>query len=280
MKGGRNVADKSIADEPVPNGEHKMDSFASVLQPDPAIINKVTVDEAEEQPEKVYDFDEQAKVSKEAEEWFIRFARRWKEQNIISDFYDVREDAHYQNADIDFICVMPDGRRHTYEVKGDFKNTGNLFAEYAVPSYVIDANDRLKINDRHAKLGWLYRSKAEYVFYYYSQRKAIYLFELSYFAAWVDRMSLNCFFMKRRQKKPFEIRGAKNLDNKNDPYGSYYYGMGYLVPLREIEDTYQKRYFLKVYHIKYDAREEQKNAQPTEKSETDSVNSENSTPST
>lgn len=236
--------------------ENGLCSFFSVLQPGLAIDSAIPVDEGDEQPEKVYVFDKQYEVSKEAEEWFVRFALRWKAKGIIRDFMDVRKNAHYQDMDVDFICILPDGTKRTYEVKGDFTKTGNLFAEYAVPTYVVDENDRRKIITRHAKLGWLYRSRADYIFYYYSAFQKIYMFDLPYFAAWVDSMSLQCNFKKRRKAIPFSIRGAKNLVSEDKPYGSYYYGLGYIVPLKEIENSYQKNHFLKIYHITSDSKKE------------------------
>lgn len=142
------MASKNVTDDvapPVPSVENGFYSFFSVLQPGFAVVSSISIDEIEEeQPGKVYIFDEQYEVSKEAEEWFIRFALRWKAKGIIRDFIDVRKNIHYQDVDVDFICILPDGTRRTYEVKGDFTKTGNLFAEYAVPTYVVDDNDRRK----------------------------------------------------------------------------------------------------------------------------------------
>lgn len=245
------MATENETDKVKPSCDNEFASFFSVLQPENNIVSlQEDADDAEEQPDKLYVFDKQNEASKEAEECFICFAMRWKENGIIRDFIDVRENKYYQEQDIDFVCIRPDGTKRTYEVKGDFTETGNMFVEYSVPTYCIDANDRRKILRRHAKLGWMYQSKADYVFYYYSATKVVYLFELLYFSAWVDGMSLRCNFEKRRQAMPFPIRGAKNLVDENKPHGSYYYGMGYIIPLKEIEDMYQKKNFLKIYHIK------------------------------
>lgn len=265
------MASKNVTNDvapPVPSVENGFYSFFSVLQPGFAVVSSISIDEIEEeQPGKVYVFDEQYEVSKEAEEWFIRFALRWKAKGIIRDFMDVRKNIHYQDVDVDFICILPDGTRRTYEVKGDFTKTGNLFAEYAVPTYVVDDNDRRKIITRYAKLGWLYRSQADYIFYYYSAFQKIYMFDLPYFAAWVDSMSLQCNFKKRRKAIPFPIRGAKNLVSEDKPYGSYYYGLGYIVPLKEIESSYQKNHFLKIYHITSDSKKEKATGELLQQSE-------------
>lgn len=235
--------------------ESEFSEFFSILQPQykAPFTTPPEDDDDERQPEKVYDFDKQNEVSKEAEEWFLRFASRWKEQGIILDVLDVRENRAYQNMDIDFVCIMADKSKRTCEVKGDFTETGNLFAEYAVPSYDVDKNR--KIIGRHASLGWLYGSKADFIFYYYSAYKKIYLLDLVEFSAWVNSMSLKCNFERRRCSRPFSIRGAKNLVDKNNPKGSYYYGLGYIIPLREIESANKKRHFLKIYHIKTDGQD-------------------------
>lgn len=243
-----------------------LDAFLCLLQPQPtAVLESASVpksslgppvlektDGAALKPEKIYRFQEQLKEGDIAETCFLRFAERWKRKGVIREVLDVRENPQYRRLDIDFICVMPDGTSKTYEVKGDQKKTGNVFAEYAVPSYRL--NENKEIIQRDTRLGWLYGSQADYIFYHFVNMDIVCLLSLNRFAAWVDAMSLQCNFVRRRQKTAFQIRGAKNIEEKNNPNGSYYYGLGYLVPLKEIEQAMESlppnERFLKIYHLK------------------------------
>lgn len=205
-----------------------------------------------EEGEKVYSFEEKRQEGELAEACFLSFAERWKRQGKIRDYIDVRKNAKYQKEDIDFICVMPDGTKKTYEVKGDFTETGNMFAEYVVPTYHLD--EKHEIQDRSAKTGWFYRSKADFVFYYFIKKKVVYMVALIKFCAWVDSMVLPQNIKKRKQKSSYQVRSALNIETENNPNGSYYYGMGYLLPVKEIEAANRKLppkdRFLKIYHLK------------------------------
>ena len=205
------------------------------------------------QPDHIYDFQTQLEKGKKAEAYFEDLANHWITQNRICGFRDVRKDPKYRKHDIDYICTLPDGKEIKFEIKGDSTDTGNMFVELYVPGYTLDATGN--IVERHTEHGWLYQSKADYVFYCFTHPKMhkAYLMQMDKLAAWVDAMSLRCNFSYLSQKRSFQLRGAKNL-KENDPYGSYYYGIGVLVPLKDVEtanrDASSKERFLTIYSMK------------------------------
>lgn len=188
-----------------------------------------------EADERIFDFKSQLTVSKEGEAVFIKWLKQKKARGQIRDFLDVRGDSGYQDLDIDFITIAPDGRQKTWEVKTDTTTTGNLFAEFSVNTYTEDGLGN--VTQRYMKPGWLYGSKADRVFYYYTKSQTAYIFDLRQFAAWVDSR-----FMPgaAKQAAPPRARAAKNIENRNEP-GRYYYGIGYLIPLQEMEQDKMMR---------------------------------------
>lgn len=185
--------------------------------------------------ERTFNFKTQLEVSKEGEMAFIRWAEQKKQKGQILYCRDVREDERFQGLDIDFITLNPDGREKTWEIKTDTTDTGNLFAEFAVNTY--QENGLGSVTQRYMKPGWLYGSSADRVFYYFTRRRMAYIFDLPQFAAWVDSRLMPA---AAKQVAPFRVRAAKNVENRNDP-SRYYYGIGYLVSLAELEQAEMMR---------------------------------------
>lgn len=211
------------------------------------------------QPERIYQFEPQLKKGKKAEAYFEDLAHVWIAQKRICKVEDVREIPCYRREDVDFICTLPNGRVVKFEVKGDSTNTGNMFVESHVPGYTLD--EKGNIVERQTELGWLYKSKADYVFYCFTHPEIhkAYLMNMTKLAAWVDAMTLRCNFVHLSQKRSFQLRGAKNT-KENDPNGSYYYGIGVIIPLKDVEaanhNVSAKERFLTIYN--FEVNEEEK----------------------
>ena len=122
---------------------------------------------------KQYDFVEQQKVAEIAESWFIQYSMKQQAKGIIESFDDVRNVKEYQDKDVDFVYHYRNRPPVMIEVKGDRHKLRNLFAETVVPSFYTD-KETGNVVDQRAKPGWLFGSKADFVFYCFIRFDTIY----------------------------------------------------------------------------------------------------------
>lgn len=191
-----------------------------------------------ERPE-AYKFDEQLEVAIIAETYFIECSKAKQAAGLITSFEDVRDSPYYQDQDIDFIWNYPDGRKLKIEVKGDTFETNNIFAELVVPSFYIDPITKNVIGTS-AKLGWLYGSKADIIFYCFINAGDICFLNLRRFSNWITKNITSSEI--KRKGYVYSPRAAKNISDRGSPY----YGVGLLVPLQDIINANPQEKFLKL----------------------------------
>ena len=183
---------------------------------------------------KQYDFVEQQKVAEIAESWFIQYSMKQQAKGIIESFDDVRNVKEYQDKDVDFVYHYRNRPPVMIEVKGDRHELRNLFAETVVPSFYTD-KETGNVVDQRAKPGWLFGSKADFVFYCFIRFDTIYILNLRRFSPWL----CNCLATKGVRNK-FTSCAAHNLHNIDAPSDNFYYGMGCLVPLSVLESVEER----------------------------------------
>lgn len=104
----------------------------------------------------------------------------------ISHYDDVTQDRTYQDKDTDFIVWKKNGKTFGLEAKVDSHNTGNLYLETSVDYFTMvpDALNEQRVARRfqdgidplwHTP-GWVYRSGADQIFYYFKTTQLLYIF--------------------------------------------------------------------------------------------------------
>lgn len=104
----------------------------------------------------------------------------------ISHYDDVTQDRTYQDKDTDFIVWKKNGKTFGLEAKVDSHNTGNLYLETSVDYFTMvpDALNEQRvarrfqdgINPLWHTPGWIYRSGADQIFYYFRTTQLLYIF--------------------------------------------------------------------------------------------------------
>jgi hypothetical protein len=205
------------------------DSFLAAVLPD-VIKNDGT-------PQTYY-FGEQLHVGDVGEEIFERFCKKWITQGKMTEITDLRKFTEYQKKDCDYACTYPNGKKLLMEVKCDTRKTGNLFAESIVTSYVNGEDGIAEKNG--CKPGWLYGSESDYVFYAFPGLDVAYLINRRQLASFVDHCMLPaCMQLEGSYVSPFKVRAAYNCDKRRP--NEFRFGIGYCVPLREIENAEMMR---------------------------------------
>lgn len=184
-----------------------------------------------------YTFNEQNLIAKRGEFFFEVVMRYQINRSHYLNYYDLRDDNDAQNRDIDFSIVARNNALITCEVKCDTKNTGNIFAEISVDSFRHD--DSGNIISYYSKRGWLYQSRADWIFYYCEKLHTVYLFERVYFIRWLNRRLTSYVVTKERRSNPhyteYKVRSAPNyggMDGKDT--NTEYFGLGICVPVRDM----------------------------------------------
>lgn len=104
----------------------------------------------------------------------------------ISHYDDVTQDRTYQDKDTDFIVWKKNGKTFGLEAKVDSHNTGNLYLETSVDYFTMvpDALNEQRVARQfrdgidplwHTP-GWIYRSGADQIFYYFKTTQLLYIF--------------------------------------------------------------------------------------------------------
>ena len=104
----------------------------------------------------------------------------------ISHYDDVTQDKSYQDKDTDFIVWKKNGKTFGLEAKVDSHNTGNFYLETSVDyfSMVPDALNEQRVARRYRDgidplwhtPGWVYRSGADQILYYFRTTQLLYIF--------------------------------------------------------------------------------------------------------
>lgn len=174
-----------------------------------------------------YHFERQMSIGEKGEQAFLKYMRAEKQVGTIARVIDVRSDEAHQKQDIDFAVICPSGERITYEVKCDAYSSENIFVETQINDYYIADGHVVKGDFTQ---GWLYRSRADYIFYYFRQSNAAYVLNRVSLAYWIDRE------LARLDGTREEIRPRAAMNNGEQPAGRtqahVFYGVGYLVPVR------------------------------------------------
>lgn len=168
-----------------------------------------------------YTMSAQSEVGKAGEVLFEAIMKDSIRRGKTLTYKDVRGIAEYREDDIDYIRTLPNNREERCEVKTDTYKTGRLYAEFTVNSYKISENN--EIQSVRSKQGWLHRSKADMIYYYFLNEKVLYIIERKSLCAWIDYQLLPGV----QGTRPF-IRSAFNRDEKS-PF-KIYFGIGVLIP--------------------------------------------------
>lgn len=189
----------------------------------------------------MYDFKEQLNIGKLGEECFEKICKKSIEDGKMSSFLNVTSDEKYWKNDIDYICTYKNGKKLSFEIKCDTTTTGNIFAETNVNTYYFD--DDNNVCDTRTKIGWLYGSKADFVFYYFSKLNIVYVITRKALAYWIDYcLQGNKLRIESKEYVNLKVKSAMNKGTD-----CYYFGVGYCVPIKDIEfSEFMKNYFYEI----------------------------------
>lgn len=164
----------------------------------------------------IYEFNKSLNVGNEGEEKIKDFILSLDHVESVESVQNIKE---YQEYDIDFIVTFKNKMKYTIEVKTDTYKSGNLYYE---TKSCVERNT----------IGCLEKTKADYIFYYFSKYDRLYILKTKYFRNWVkNEISKFC-------KNPkTSVLSKKNVFNKIT-FGSkkgIYTSEGYTIPLNYIE---------------------------------------------
>ena len=189
---------------------------------------KLSADSKMDERPKYYDFDQQQIVAQIGETAFRNYMRHLQREGTILSCCDVTDNPQYQSQDIDFVVTLPDRSRVGWEVKCDTYTTGNLFAETQVNSYSLSNTG--DITSTHHAQGWLYKSRADMIFYFFSKWNIAYLFPRAELCLWLDKT------LSSRGKRYGNVLRMSAAPNKSTrDRNCIYFGVGLLVPLSMLE---------------------------------------------
>ena len=161
---------------------------------------------------KVHDFKQSLVLGEKGEaillDWF-------KKRPKTKDIVDVRKDEQYQTEDIDFLIIGKDGIRRSVEVKTDSYKSGNFFYETVS---AVETNS----------LGCMYKSKAEYLVYYFINMNRLFIIEFKEFNDWMRKLIA--------EGNP-KLR-CKQFNNNRYDGVSQYTSQGYTIPIQYVLDNF------------------------------------------
>ena len=132
----------------------------------------------------------------------------------IVEVEDVSNIPRYQNRDIDLIVQFDDGRAAAIEIKTDTYTSGNIFFE-------------TMSNVEHNVVGCMYKTKADYLFYYFTETRELYILNMDKYRAWFEA---NKSHFKRKQFK-----------NVNRQRNGTYTSVGYTIPKVFLEENFRHK---------------------------------------
>lgn len=137
-----------------------------------------------------------------------------KKNPHVKNVKDVRDISKYQSADIDCIAIMSNGDELAVEIKTDTYTSGNFFFE-------------TESSKEAGTLGCLYKTKAQFLFYYFVNYGELYIIDMPAFLAWFEENKHNANFKKKEVKN-------------NSRYGGTYTTVGYTFSKRYMEQTFKR----------------------------------------
>lgn len=125
-----------------------------------------------------FDMKSQMMVGKIGENLFLKIYGNSPQCEID----DLRDDAVFQDKDVDFRVrqvknsegnPIPAAKQSSWliEVKTDLNDSGNVYVETEVVTLVKQG---YHVKSASTKIGWLYGSKAKFIFYYYPATNQIF----------------------------------------------------------------------------------------------------------
>lgn len=157
----------------------------------------------------VHDFKKSIIVGQEGEEIIKNYLRN---NPKVKGFDDVSNVERYQNRDIDLIVDFMDGTAVVVEVKTDTYTSGNIFYE-------------TMSNMECGVVGCMVKSKADYLFYYFTETRELYIMDFEKYRAWF-----------RANKYRFSRKLLKNIDKKRT---GTYTSEGYTIPKKFLEADFK-----------------------------------------
>ena len=158
---------------------------------------------------KVHNFKESILVGNNGEEIVKSYISNLDNVESIEDVSEVKT---YQNKDIDLIVKFVNGSTATVEIKTDTYTSGNIFFETV-------SNFEFNIP------GCMYKTEADYLFYYFTKTKELYIISMKDYRAWFES-----------NKGRFTEKKLKNVNRKNN---GTYTSIGYTIPKIFLERNFK-----------------------------------------
>lgn len=160
----------------------------------------------------IHNFRQSMEIGKRGEEDIYNYL---KNNEIIDNIIDVRNDKAYQKIDVDYLIYI-NGKEHKIEIKTDTYKSGNIYYE------TISSNES-------STLGCFEKTEADYLFYYFINWGYLYIFSMEEYRKWFQEIEQE-FINKGYQKK------VKNRGYKDKTYTS----IGYAYPVSILEELNPK----------------------------------------
>ena len=157
----------------------------------------------------LYNFNNSINIGNAGEEIVKKHIESLSNVNNITD---VSGDSKYQDLDIDLLIDFSDGTSCSVEIKTDTYNSGNIFFE---------TMSNLEAN----VLGCMYKTKADYLFYYFTETKELYIMSMSRYLAWFEA-----------NKNRFKEKKLRNVNRRNN---GFYTTVGYTIPKSFLEKNFK-----------------------------------------
>lgn len=160
--------------------------------------------------ERIYDFKTSNELGKIGEEITEKYL---DQSNKVKSYINVTKNKKYQNKDIDFIVKTNKQKIITIESKADQWDTSNIFFETIS-------------NIEKNTLGCMYKTEADYVFYYFIAFKELYILKREPYVNWFKKEHL--YLWGCRDKK------VNNKAYDSNGFLYYYQSYGYIIPKKHI----------------------------------------------
>lgn len=142
----------------------------------------------------------------------------------ISHYDDVTQDKSYQDKDTDFIVWKKNGKTFGLEAKVDSHNTGNFYLETSVDYFfmVPDALNEQRVARRYRDgidplwhtPGWVYRSGADQILYYFRTTQLLYIFSRVDVWFYAEKLMRGGIHLDPGIRKP-KMYSAENISERN-----------------------------------------------------------------
>ena len=165
---------------------------------------------------RTHDFKNSILVGIEGENLIKRFLETHNNVISIEDVSNIRK---YQDQDIDFIVRLKNSPNPvSIELKTDTYDSGNIFFETVS-------------NKENNVPGCMYKSQANYLFYYFSKTKELYIFNFKEYVKWFEE-----------NRESFTLKIFKNINRKRN---GTYTSEGYTIPKTFLEANLNPKFFKK-----------------------------------